>query len=221
LLCFEVIALRTPVYTRRFIDYMKNIGKDQITAVILAGGRGRRFEGRDKGLIEYKQCPIIEHVIKAIAPQVAGIMINANRSEAVYAGYGYPVINDELSGFQGPLAGFATAMKHAPGAFVLTLPCDGPFISPDYVRRMAATLSDGQADLVVAYDGNRMQPVHALLPVTLRKSLNDFLASGERKIDRWYLQHQVALVDFSDMPDLFLNINTLDELNALEDSAND
>ncbi len=203
------------------IHSMKNIEKNHITAVILAGGRGRRFEGRDKGLIEYKQCPIIEHVIKAIAPQVAGIMINANRSEAVYANYGYPVINDELSGFQGPLAGFATAMKHVSSPFVLILPCDGPFISADYVRRMAVTLSDEQAELAVAYDGDRMQPVHALLPVTLLKSLNDFLASGERKIDRWYLQHQVEMVDFSDSPNLFLNINTLEELNALEDSAND
>ncbi len=200
---------------------MKQIQKQKISAVILAGGRGRRFEGRDKGLIEYKQCPIIEHVIKAIAPQVSDIMINANRSEAIYSNYGYPVHNDELSGYQGPLAGFSTAMKNASRPYVLTLPCDGPFVSPDYVKRMATGLLEEKADLAVAHDGNRMQPVHALIPVSLLGSLNDFMASGERKIDRWYLQHEVALVDFSDSPDIFQNINTLEELNALEETFND
>lgn len=200
---------------------MKPLKKEQITAVILAGGRGRRFDGMDKGLIQFKQCPIIEHVIKAIAPQVANIMINANRSEAIYSSYGYPVVNDELSGFQGPLAGFSTAMKHASSPYVLTLPCDGPFISSDYARRMAAALTDEHAELAVAHDGKRMQPVHALLPARLLASLKTFMDSGERKIDRWYLQHNVALVDFSDTPLIFQNINTLDELNALEESTND
>lgn len=192
-------------------------GKENITAVILAGGRGRRFGGLDKGLIEYKHCPIIEHVINAIAPQVDTIMINANRSEETYTNYGYPVINDELSGFQGPLAGFSTAMQHAENSYVLTLPCDGPFISADYVERMAAVFVNTQADLAVAHDGHRMQPVHALLPTGLLGSLRRFLDIGERKIDRWYAEHTVALVDFSDSSDIFQNINTLEELHALED----
>ena len=200
---------------------MLNLHSADITAVILAGGRGRRFEGRDKGLIEYRQWPIIEHVIKAIAPQVGGIMINANRSEDVYAQYGYPVINDEMSGFQGPLAGFSTAMNHSASSYVLTLPCDGPFVSTDYVRRMVAALIKDKAELAVAHDGERMQPVHALIPISLLNSLNAFLGSGDRKIDRWYLQHTVALADFSDLPGIFQNINTLEELNVLEDSASD
>ncbi len=192
-------------------------GKENITAVILAGGRGRRFDGLDKGLIEYKQRPIIEHVINAITPQVDDIMINANRSEETYTGYGYPVVNDELSGFQGPLAGFSTAMQHATNLYVLTLPCDGPFISADYVRRMATALVDTQADLAVAHDGHRMQPVHALLPTGLLGSLKRYLDSGERKIDRWYLKHNIALVDFSDSSNIFQNINTREQLHALED----
>jgi molybdenum cofactor guanylyltransferase len=190
--------------------------KENITAVILAGGRGRRFGGLDKGLIEYKHNPIIEHVINAVAPQVDNIMINANRSEETYANYGYPIINDELSGFQGPLAGFSTAMQHATNSYVLTLPCDGPFISADYVERMAAVFVDTPAELAVAHDGHRMQPVHALLPTALLGSLRRFLDTGERKIDRWYLKHTVALVDFSDSSDIFQNINTLEELHALE-----
>lgn len=200
---------------------MKQIQKQAISAVILAGGKGRRFEGRDKGLIEYKQCPIIEHVIKAIAPQVADIMINANRSKAIYSSYGYPVYSDELSGYQGPLAGFSTAMQNTSNPYVLTLPCDGPFVSPDYVKRMTAGLLKEKAELAVAHDGKRMQPVHALLPISLLGSLDEFMDSGERKIDRWYLQHKVALIDFSDSPEIFQNINTLEELNALEKTVDD
>ncbi len=200
---------------------MTNSKIDSVTAVILAGGRGRRFEGRDKGLIGYKNCPIIEHVIKAISPQVTDIMINANRSEDVYAAYGYPVINDDLSGFQGPLAGFSTAMQHATNTHILTLPCDGPFISSNYVGRMIAALAPGSADLAVAHDGERMQPVHALIPRKLIDSLRAFMDKGERKIDRWYAQHEVVLVDFADSPEIFKNINTLEELQALEDTHND
>ena len=192
------------------------IRPDNITAVVLAGGRGRRFEGRDKGLIEFKQCPIIEHVIGAIAPQVSGIMINANRSEKTYAEYGYPVIGDELSGYQGPLAGFATAMKRAITPYILVLPCDGPYVSADFALRMARALEAEEADIAVAHDGERMQPVHALIRVDLLPSLNRFLESGERKIDRWYALHRVARADFSDSPDIFKNINTLEELKALE-----
>jgi len=195
-----------------------SLDKQNITAVVLAGGRGRRFSGRDKGLIEFKRCPIIEHVIQAIEPQVQAVMINANRSESQYMRYGHPIIKDELSGFQGPLAGFSTAMAQASTSHILTLPCDGPFVSADYALRMAAALADGPAELAVAHDGERMQPVHALLPTSLSGSLQRFLESGDRKIDRWYAQHECVLVDFSDSPRIFKNINTLEQLDALEAS---
>ena len=187
-----------------------------ITAVILAGGRARRFGGQDKGLIHYKSCPIIQHVIQAITPQVETVMINANRNQEQYAKFEYPVINDELSGFQGPLAGFSTAMEHATTAYILTLPCDGPIIGQDYAARMAKTMADKQVDLVVAHDGRRMQPVHTLISVGLRDSLNAYLESGERKIDRWFTQHDIALADFSDSPEIFENINSKEELDMLE-----
>lgn len=191
--------------------------KENITAVVLAGGKGRRFAGKDKGLIEYKQCPIIEHVIRAVAPQVSTIMINANRNKAAYASYGYPVITDALSGFQGPLAGFSTAMENVTTEYVLTLPCDGPFVSAAYVQRMADKLMEADdTEIAVAHDGARLQPVHALIPVKLIDSLKQFMDGGERKIDCWYAKHNLALVDFSDTAEIFKNINTLEELQALE-----
>ena len=197
-------------------NFIPGVSRENITAVILAGGQGRRFGGRDKGLIEFNQRPIVAQLIDVIQPQVGGIMINANRSVEQYERFGYPVINDELNGFQGPLAGFAAAMENAPTSHVLILPCDGPFLLPDYARRMAKALLTAGADLAVAHDGERMQPVHALIPVRLLDSLNAFLGSGERKIDRWYLRHSLAMVDFTGLSDMFRNINTREQLRELE-----
>lgn len=189
---------------------------ETITAVVLAGGKARRFAGQDKGLIQFEQRPIIEHVIKAIEPQVADILINANRNQQAYAGFGYPVISDALSDFQGPLAGFSIAMKRVATPYILTLPCDGPMLSSSYVAQMISAAKASEVDLVVAHDGERIQPVHTLISVRLVDSLDAFLASGERKIDRWFAEHEIALADFSDTPQIFENINTQEELVALE-----
>ena len=197
------------------------ITAENITAVILAGGRGRRFAGNDKGLIIFKRQRLIEHLLTAITSQVSHIVINANRNQATYARYGYPVISDAMSDYQGPLAGFSVAMSKVTTSHIITLPCDGPFLSPDYVARLSASLQQQKAELAVAHDGKRLQPVHALIPIDLKASLDDFLTKDDRKIDRWYAHHNIAMVDFSDSPEIFQNINTQEQLNALEESAHD
>jgi len=190
------------------------IDKNDITAVILAGGKGRRLEGQDKGLVNYKNKALIEHVIERIKPQVGSILINANRNQETYEKYGYPVINDEMSDYQGPLAGFASAMKFAKTDYILTLPCDGPSLPLDLVSKILLKLKDRAKDTIaVAHDGERMQPVHALIPVALIDSLETFLANGDRKIDLWYAMHEVVLVDFSDQPNAFFNVNTRGQLD--------
>lgn len=183
------------------------INKTQITAVILAGGKGRRLGGQDKGLVEYQGKTLIQHVLDKITPQVDSVMINANRNHETYAALGYEVINDELSDFQGPLAGFATAIQSCKTDFILTMPCDGPNLSDDYVERLI-NASEDKNTIVVAHDGERLQPVHALIPVSLIDSLLAFLESGDRKIDHWYAQNDMVTADFSDLPDVFFNVNT-------------
>ena len=195
---------------------MSVVTADKVTAVILAGGKGRRFNGNDKGLIVFKQRPLIEHLLKAISPHVAQVLINANRNQETYANYGYPVISDEMSDFQGPLAGFSVAMSKVTTSHIITLPCDAPFMIPNYVARMQETLNQSSAELAVAHDGERLQPVHALIPIALKPSLDKFLQSGERKIDRWYAEHKMISVDFSDQKELFENINTAEQLAELE-----
>jgi molybdenum cofactor guanylyltransferase len=194
------------------------IDRNNITAVILAGGKGRRLEGQDKGLVIYKEKALIQHVIERIQSQVGGIVINANRNQETYASYGYPTISDKMSDFQGPLAGFATAMKVVETDYIITLPCDGPSLPLDLVSRMLSKLND-YADasncIAVAHDGEWLQPVHALIPVALIDSLEKFLANGDRKIDLWYTQHELVQVDFSDQPDAFFNINKKEQLGEL------
>lgn len=186
------------------------IEKNQITAVILAGGKGSRLGGQDKGLVSYKNKPLIQHVLDRIEPQVGQIIINANRNRDDYAKFEHPVISDELSDFQGPLAGFLTGMRTCNTDYILTLPCDGPDLPDDLISRLVDELESQQGDntIVVAHDGKRLQPVHALIPTVLIESLEGFVANGDRKIDLWYAQHRMVTADFSDKPEVFFNINT-------------
>lgn len=187
-----------------------------VTAVILAGGRGQRMGGEDKGLIELNGKPLVCHVIDAIRSQVGAILINANRNQAGYEAFGYPVIADTLLNYQGPLAGFIAAMQTIETEDMLTLPCDGPLVADDLVKRLHDARQTAGADIAVAHDGKRPQPVYALIPKRLADSLQSYLDGGDRKIDLWYERHRVAHADFSDIPRSFTNINTLRERDSLQ-----
>ena len=189
---------------------------NDITAVILAGGQGRRMGGQDKGLIEFNGKALVEILIAELERQSLGIVINANRNLDRYRDYGFPVINDQLQDYQGPLAGFASAMDSVDTDFILTLPCDGPQLVPDYAARFIASQQQSGASICVAFDGERLQPVHALIKVNLRESLGQFLDSGDRKIDRWYALHDYVRTDFSDCSEMFRNINTPSDQQTLQ-----
>ena len=190
--------------------------ESELTAVILAGGRGRRMSGQDKGLLPFEGRPLVSHVIDAIAARVSPVVINANRNIEAYQRFGCPVIVDRLDGYQGPLAGFLAALGSIETPDALFLPCDTPRLNPGLVDRLQAARAAEKADIAVAHDGTRLQSVCAIVPVRLKESLQHFLDRGERKIDRWYALHKVVVVDFSDQAEMFVNINTLDDLKALE-----
>lgn len=196
--------------------FVKVPRREKITGVILAGGRARRMGGRDKGLEWFAGRPLVDWVIDALIPQVSEVMINANRNRAIYAVRGHRVIADEIEGFQGPLAGVASAMATVTTPWIATLPCDSPFPAPDLVERLCAALTGEGAEIAVAADGNRIQPVYALIPIALASSLREFLLSGERRIGLWYAQHQIAVADLSDCPEGFANINSAADLQLLE-----
>jgi molybdopterin-guanine dinucleotide biosynthesis protein A len=187
-----------------------------ITAIILAGGRATRMGGTDKGLVELAGRPMIAHVLAALAPQVERVLINANRNQARYAEFGYPVIADLDDGFLGPLAGLAAGLQAAATPLVLTAPCDCPLLPADLAARLRAALAAADAEIAVPFDGERLQPVFALVRRELAGSLAAYLAGGDRKIDRWFAQHRLAQADFSDRPETFVNVNDPAERAALE-----
>jgi len=187
-----------------------------VTGLVLAGGLARRMGGIDKGLVRVGGKPMIEHVLAALRPQVGPLMVNANRNLETYAGYGVPVVPDTIQGFQGPLAGIYSGLAETGTPYLLSVPCDSPLLAPDLVACMFRALVEEQADLAVAHDGKRQQPVFLLLRRELAPDLQAYLEGGDRKIDRWFARHKVANADLSHRPETFINVNDEDEQRRLE-----
>jgi molybdenum cofactor guanylyltransferase len=187
-----------------------------ITAVILAGGKARRMGGEDKGLIELHGRPLLDYIIAGLRPQAGNLIVNANRNLDRYREFGYPVVADMMGDFFGPLVGMATGMQAADTALILAVPCDSPFVPAKLCETLRHEMSKVDADISVAHDGIRMQPVFALLRCELLPGLLSYLEEGGRKIDTWYAQHHLALADFSASPDVFLNLNTPSDRLVIE-----
>lgn len=190
--------------------------REATTAVILAGGRARRMQGEDKGLIELRGRPLLDYIIAALRPQAGSILVNANRNLDRYRAFGYPVIEDILDDYCGPLAGMASAMQAATTPLLLTVPCDSPFLPARLLETLYRAMAEAGAAVSIAHDGERMQPVHALLRRELLPDLLAYLDSGERKVYAWYARQRLALADFSASPEVFLNLNTPRDQQVIE-----
>jgi len=201
------------------------IDKNDITGLILAGGRGSRMGGVDKGLQNFRGMPLALHTMLHLAPQVGEIMINANRNLSAYESFGAPVWPDGLADYAGPLAGFLTGLERCETEYLVTVPCDTPLFPHDLVARLAEALERDDADIAMAAAREekdaapRPQPVFSLLKRDLAESLVRFTHGGGRKIDAWTGQHRTVVVPFDrpgDDPSAFFNANTLAELHRLE-----
>ena len=190
------------------------VERAQITGIVLAGGQGRRMGGVDKGLVELDGRPLVAHVIERLAPQVGTLLVNANQNAERYAALGYAVVPDAVGGFAGPLAGLHAGMTAARTSYVVTAPCDSPFLPHDLVSRLAVALDRANAGLAAARTFDQPHPVFALVRAAMLPHLADFLAGGGRKIDAWYATFANVEVAFDDEADAFRNINTAAELAA-------
>ena len=195
------------------------IARADITGIVLAGGRGSRMGGVDKGLQAYQGTPLALHAMLRLAPQVGAMIINANRNLAAYESFGVPVFPDASGDFAGPLAGFVAGLEQCATPYLATVPCDSPLFPADLVERMATALVDANAEIAVACapeDGAmRPQPVFCLMKATLLESLVRFTSAGGRKIDRWTAPHACVEVPFDDAR-AFAHANTLAELHDLQ-----
>ena len=188
--------------------------KSDISAVILAGGRSARMGGQDKGLLQLAGKPMIAHVIERLAPQVGTLLISANRNLEAYRQFGLPVISDRFADYCGPLAGLHSAMSTISTAWLISAPCDTPFVPHDYVARMRDAVDHYLA--CVAHDGAYMQPGFCLLHRELLPQLVSALESQEFAVHKFMHKVQAVPVDFSDEAQAFRNINTADELELVQ-----
>ena len=191
---------------------MNKISKKEISAVILAGGRGSRVGGRDKGLVEFRNYPLISYAAKVVKGRVNEIFISANRSLENYSKYG-KVIEDDLEGYQGPLAGISKALKVCTTNYLLVLPCDSPMINVSLIDSLVEKMESGKYDICVAHDGERMHATFALMKANLNESLDNFLSEGGRKMALWYRQQNTARVDVTNHLELLTNLNRAEDFN--------
>ena len=198
----------------------------QISGLVLAGGQGSRLGGIDKGLQAFEGLPLAQHALQRLAPQVGCLMISANRNLDVYQRMGAPVWPDSpsVAGYEGPLAGFLTGLAHCETPYLVTVPCDSPRFPADLVQRLWQALQDEAADLAIAAtrrgSETQLEPVFCLMKRELQGSLQRYLQSGQRKIERWTAEHRRAEFVFDDAT-AFFNINTPDELTRLRASRSD
>ena len=199
------------------------IDKKDITGLILAGGRGSRMGGVDKGLQMHRGAPMAMHALLRLGPQVGEMMINANRNLGAYESMGAPVWPDTLPDHAGPLAGFLTGLERCETPYLMTVPCDSPLFPDDLVQRLAQALEAAGAEIAMAatregagaQERLQVQPVFCLMNVNLLESLMRFTQSGQRKIDKWTALHRCVEVAFDDAG-AFTNANTREELQQLQ-----
>jgi molybdopterin-guanine dinucleotide biosynthesis protein A len=204
------------------------IHPQDITGLILAGGRGSRMGGVDKGLQNFNGMPLALHALMRLGPQVETVMVNANRNLSAYESFGASVWPDASADFAGPLSGFLVGLERCETPYLLTVPCDTPRLPLDLAERLAQALMREDADMAMAAAPEinaqgqtelRSQPVFCLMKVAMLESLVAFTHAGGRKIDAWTDQHKTVLVPFDaphDDPLAFANVNTLQELQTLE-----
>jgi molybdenum cofactor guanylyltransferase len=193
-----------------------------ISGLVLAGGRGSRMGGVDKGLQDYRGLPLAQHALLRLAPQVGKVMINANRNLATYREMGFPVWPDEVEDFPGPLAGMMAGLAHCETPYLATVPCDTPNFPLELVERLASGLAGAGAEMAVACtrgtDKLLTQPVFCLMNISLTERLRAFVTRGERKTGLWAHESHAARVVFDDEA-AFFNINTLGELEQSQRPA--
>ena len=196
-----------------------SLDTNDITGLVLAGGRGSRMGGVDKGLQNHLGMPLALHALMRLQPQVGALMVNANRNLAAYDSMGVPVWPDSLPDFPGPLGGLLAGLEHCETPYLVTVPCDTPNFPHDLVARLGQALLQADADVAMAAtleDGEmRAQPVFTLLRASLLESLVAYLHSGDRKIAGWTRQHRCVELPFEDSA-AFFNANTLAELQQLQ-----
>lgn len=193
------------------------MNRQSITGLILAGGRGRRVNEQDKGLLQVAGEPLISHVIARIRPQVGRILLSANRNQARYRELAESVVSDDAAlgeEYAGPLAGLLGGLEQAATDYVLVVPCDTPCLPADLAEKLWAGLSP-TTPIAIAHDGIRDQQLVMLLERREINHLRQWLQGGGRAVREWLASRDYAVVEFNN-PAGFLNLNTVEDVARYE-----
>lgn len=186
-----------------------------ISILVLAGGRGSRMGGKDKGLVTINDKPMVSYLLDTLSALSDEVVINCNRHHEEYASFGYPVVNDGNTKFFGPLAGILSGLKVVKNSHMLVVPCDTPAVTARLVKRLQQCAAEFPKHICMANDGNRPQPLHAIIPLSYQQSLIDTMASGQHAVMGWYAQQNLKTVNCEDLPGDFANANSPEELAVL------
>lgn len=185
-------------------------GGHTVTIVVLAGGQGSRMGGA-KAFRELRGMPLIEWVLGAVEPQSADIVISANEDIEAFEALGFPVIQDLVPGFAGPLAGLHAAMRQTRNAWVASVPCDVPFLPDDVIFRLLEAAGEAEASFAVV-NGKR-EPAIAIYRIGVLERLEAYLEAGNRKVEDWLMLLRAREAVFDDA-EAFININSIEQLEA-------
>ena len=191
---------------------MQNAITNNITYLILAGGRGKRMHGVDKGLMQWQNRPMIEHVLEQLHAPAEKVIISANRNLQIYKQYANRVIEDSLNDFQGPLSGILSAMQACETDYLLCLPCDSPKPPAAMLEQLWENMQSQHKTSALCHDGERLQPLFALISCKHKKLLHDFIQQGHRKVHDFMQLIDPAICDFSTQKDCFNNFNQPDDM---------
>ena len=194
---------------------MMNSSKLSVDAGIIAGGLGSRLEGVDKGLLHWQGVEFAKHIAARLRPYANTLIVNCNRNGERYQNIADKVVSDGDGEFNGPLAGLLALLQASDADYLLVSPCDTPALPEDFAEKMLACLELNPGATIAVDDGDRLHPLHLLIPVSLAKSIDDYLKSGERRMIKWLKKNNLVCCDFSDQPEGFLNVNSPEEMETL------
>jgi len=187
----------------------------EFSAVVLAGGQGSRMNGLDKGIVQYRGRKMIEWSLDVVRPLVSQLLVSCNRNLTDYMPLVDSVVCDRIAGSLGPLAGIHAAMESAASATLLVLPCDTPLITRPVIERLMQAATENPDAIIVLAEGKFLHPLHAVIPLALKQSLEDYLIDGGRAVRKWYEQHVVVELQITEQESAALkNINTAEQLQS-------
>lgn len=187
---------------------------NSLSAVILAGGQGSRMGGVDKGLVGFRDQPMIAHTVKLVRPLVQQLIISCNRNQPEYRLLADMIVTDPVAGFQGPLMGILSGLQVADAEHLLILPCDTPLLNDEVLNRLIETSRQQPEAIIVLAEAGRLHPLHAIVPAVLAEDLERWLEGGQRAVQRWMRNHDLIEVDVTDLSDRLSNLNTPEELQG-------